>query len=110
MWVLQRGHRSDGCDLAFTLCTNDLKTGDLFVLGWGRVRRVGRESISLELLMCGGDVHSILLLPLVARCLETRYIYIYIYICVCVCVAHVCFIYVAVTVWVSVGMLLKIVF
>ena len=28
-------------------------------------------SISSELLMCGGGVHSILLLPLVARCLET---------------------------------------
>ena len=33
--------------------------------------RVRRGSISSELLMCGGDVHSILLLPLVARCLET---------------------------------------
>ena len=30
-----------------------------------------RGSISSELLMCGGDVCSILLLPLVARCLET---------------------------------------
>ena len=29
------------------------------------------ESISSELLMCGGSVRSILLLPLVARCLET---------------------------------------
>ena len=28
-------------------------------------------SISSELLMCGGGVHNILLLPLVARCLET---------------------------------------
>ena len=28
-------------------------------------------SISPELLMCGGGVHSILLLPLVARCLDT---------------------------------------
>ena len=28
-------------------------------------------NISLELLMCGGGVRSILLLPLVARCLET---------------------------------------
>ena len=28
-------------------------------------------SISSELLMCGGGVRSILLLPLVARCLET---------------------------------------
>ena len=28
-------------------------------------------SISSELLMCGRGVHSILLLPLVARCIET---------------------------------------
>ena len=35
------------------------------------MRRVRRESISSELLMCGEGVHSILLLSLVARCLET---------------------------------------
>ena len=35
------------------------------------VRRVMRGSISSELLMCGGGVRSILLLPLVAICLET---------------------------------------
>ena len=51
-WVLQRGHSGDGCDLASTLCKYDLRKGDLFVLSWARVR-------------------SILLLPLVARCLET---------------------------------------
>ena len=28
-------------------------------------------SVSSELLMCGGGAHSILLLPLVARCLES---------------------------------------
>ena len=33
--------------------------------------RVRRGSISSELLMCGGGVHSTLLLPLVARCIET---------------------------------------
>ena len=49
----------------------DLRKGDLFVLSWARVRRVMRGSISSELLMCGEGVHSILLLPLVARCLET---------------------------------------
>ena len=38
-------------------------------------------SLSSELLMCGVGVHSILLLPLVARCLETLY----------ECMAHVCF-------------------
>ena len=29
-------------------------------------------SISSELLMCGGGMHSILLLPFAARCLETK--------------------------------------
>ena len=55
----------------------DLRKGDLFVLSWARVRRVMRGSISSELLMCDGDVCSILLLPLVARCLETIYVYIW---------------------------------
>ena len=71
---LQRGHSGDGCDLASTLCKYDLRKGDLFVLGWARVRRVRRGSIVLELLMCGGGVRSILLLRLVARCLETIYV------------------------------------
>ena len=35
------------------------------------MRRVRRGSISSELLMYGGGMHSILLLHLVARCLET---------------------------------------
>ena len=35
VWVLQRGHSGDGCDLASTLCRYDL-----FVLSWARVRRV----------------------------------------------------------------------
>ena len=35
------------------------------------MRRVKWGSISSELLVCGGGVRSILLLPLVARCLET---------------------------------------
>ena len=35
------------------------------------MRRVRRESISSELLMCRGGVRSILLLPIVARCIET---------------------------------------
>ena len=34
------------------------------------MRRVRRGIISSELLVCGGGVRSILLLPLVARCLE----------------------------------------
>ena len=28
MWVLQRGHHGDGCDLASTLCKYDLMKGD----------------------------------------------------------------------------------
>ena len=69
--MLQRGHSGDGCVLASTLCKYDLRKGDLFVLSWARVRRVRRGSLSSELLVCGGGVRSILLLPLVARCLET---------------------------------------
>ena len=71
VWMLQRGHSGDGCVLASTLCKYDLRKGDLFVLSWARVRRVRRGSISSELLVCSGGVRSILLLPLVARCLET---------------------------------------
>ena len=66
VWMLQRGHSGDGCVLASTLCKYDLRKGDLFVLSWARVRR---GSLSSELLVCGGGVRSILLLPLVARCL-----------------------------------------
>ena len=44
---------------------------DLFVLNWARVRQVRRGIMSSELLMCGGGVRSIVLLPPVARCLET---------------------------------------
>ena len=35
------------------------------------MRRVRRGSFYLELLMCGGGVHIILILPLVVRCPET---------------------------------------
>ena len=69
--MLQRGHSGDGCVLAPTLCKYDLRMGDLFVLSWARVRRGRRGSLSSELLVCGGGVRSILLLSLVARCLET---------------------------------------
>ena len=72
-----------------------LRKGGLFVLGWARVGRVRRGSISSELLMCGGGVRSILLLPLVARCLET--------IDVCIWRMFV-FMSVVVIVWGSVGM------
>ena len=72
--MLQRGHSGGGPELASTLCTYDVIKGDLFVLSWARERRVRRRSI-----MCGGGgaVRSILLLSLVARCLET------IYMCIC---------------------------
>ena len=36
--VLQRGHSSDGCDLASTLCKYDFRKGDFFVLSWARAR------------------------------------------------------------------------
>ena len=93
--MLQRGHRGDRCVLASTLCKYTLRNADLFVLSWARMRRVRRGSFSSDLLMCGGGVHSILLLPLVARCLETIY--------VCICRTFV-FMSVVVTVWGSVGM------
>ena len=94
--ILKRGHSGDGCVLVSTLCKYDLRKGDLFVLSWARVRRLRRGSPSSELLMCGGGVRSILLLPLVAKCLET--------IDVCKWRMFV-FMSVVVTVWGSVGML-----
>ena len=93
--MLQREQCGDGCDLASTLCKYELRKGDLFVLSWAKVRRVRRGSISSELLMCGGGVRSILLLPLMARCLET--------IDVCIWRMFV-FMPVVVIVWGSVGM------
>ena len=50
-----------------------------------------RGSISSELIMCGGGVRSILLLPLVAKCLETIDVCIwrmivFIYVCCSDCV------------------------
>ena len=90
LWVLQRGNSGDGCYFASTL-----RKEDLFFLSWARLRRVRRGSLSSGLLMCGGSVRSILLLPLVARCLET--------IDVCIWRMFV-FMCVVVTVWGSVGM------
>ena len=95
--MLQRGHSGDRCDLASTLCKYDLRKGDLYILCWAGVRKVRRGSISSELLMCGGGVCSILLLPLVARCIET--------IDVCIWRMFV-FMSFVVTVWGSVGSLL----
>ena len=54
-----------------------------------------RRSISSELIVCGGCVRSILLLPLMARCL----------VIIDVCIWHMfVFMSVVVTVWGSVGM------
>ena len=69
--MLQRGNRGDGCPWALTLCKYDLRIGELFVMGSARMRQVRRGSISSYLLMCGGGVLSNLLMPLVARSLET---------------------------------------
>ena len=96
VWVLQRGHSGDGCDLASTLCKYDLRNCDIFVLSWERLRRVRRASISSELLMYGGGVRIILLLPLVTRCIEI--------IDVCIWRMFV-FMSVVVVVWGSAGML-----
>ena len=99
--MLQRGHSGDVCVLASTLCKYDLRKclcgGDLFVRRWARVRRVRQGSLASELLMCGGcvGVRSILLLPHVARCLET------IDVCIWSMFVHMS---VVVTVWGSVGM------
>ena len=71
VWVLQRVQSGDGCDLASTLCKYDLRKGDLFVPSWARERRVRRRVRRGMLIMCGGGVHSILLLPLVTRCIMT---------------------------------------
>ena len=71
VWLLQWGNSGDGCGLASSLCKYDLRKEYSFVLSWARVRRVRQGSISSVLLMCGGGVRSILLLHLVARCLET---------------------------------------
>ena len=37
------GHSGAGCDLVSTLGKYDLRKGYLYVLSWGRVRRVRRE-------------------------------------------------------------------
>ena len=68
--------------MALTLCKYDLRKGDLFVLSWASVRQVRRGSIYSKLLMRGRGGRSILLLPLVVRCLET--------IDVCICLFYVC--------------------
>ena len=55
------------------LCVSDLRMGALFVLCLGKGVTNEARSIFSELTMCGGAVRSIVLLPLVVRCLETIY-------------------------------------
>ena len=75
-------------------CKYDLMKGDLFVLSWVKGRRVRRGSLSSELLMCGGGVRSILLLPLVVkmprdnRCMYM--VHVCFYVCYSECVGDVC--------------------
>ena len=69
--MLQTGYSGDGCDLASNLCNYDLRKVGFFVMNRARVRRVRREGVSSELLMCGGSMRITLLFFLVARCLET---------------------------------------
>ena len=88
--MLQRGHSGNGCVLASTLCKYDLRKRDVFVLTWARVRRVRRGSLSSDLLVCRGGMRIILLLPLVARCLET----------IDVCIWHM-FVFMSVVAWPS---------
>ena len=76
-WMLHIGHSGNGCVLVSTLCKYDLRKGGLLVLRRTRVRRLRLGSLSSELLLCGGGIRSILLLPLVARCLETIDVYIW---------------------------------
>ena len=76
-------HNDDGCVLAWTLYKYDLRMGDLFVLSWARVRQVRWGSISSVLIMCGGGLRSILLLPLLARC---HMVHVCFYVCCSDCV------------------------
>ena len=64
----------DGCDLGSNLGRYDMIKDNLFVLGWARVQRMLQGNISSEQLLCGREMCSILLLTLVARCLETIYL------------------------------------
>ena len=94
VWMLQRGHSGDGCVLASTLCKYDLRKGDLFVLSWARVRRVRLGKSLFRAASVWWRCAQYILLPLVARCLET--------IDVCIWRMFV-FMSVVVTVWGSVG-------
>ena len=42
-------HSGAGCDLVSTLCKYNLMKGYLYVLSWGRVRRVRRDVVIFQL-------------------------------------------------------------
>ena len=48
VYVLQRGHISDGCLSSSILFKYECKVVYLFVLSWARVRQVARESFVSE--------------------------------------------------------------
>ena len=60
-----------GVFAVYFFCKYDLRKGDLFVQSWARLQRVRQGRISSVLLMRDGGLLIILLLSLVARCLET---------------------------------------
>ena len=112
--MIQRENSGVGCDLASTLCKYDLRKADVFVRNWERVQRMRQGSISSELPICGGGERSILLLSLVARCLERTDVCIWrisVYVCCSDCVGGMCacFFYVAAvvkdSVFLSIGVL-----
>ena len=63
-------NHADGRDLASTLCKQDLRKGDFFVLSWARVRRVTLEGTSSELLMCGGSQYLVIAAAYCLLCLD----------------------------------------
>ena len=67
--MLQRGHSGDGCDLALTLCKYDLRKGDLFVFSKGATIEAGKYLFRAANVWWRCEQY--MLLPLVARCLET---------------------------------------
>ena len=66
MCVLQRGHNGDGCDLALTVCTYDLRKGDLFV-------PYGRGILQSRSHNCLVGSHECLLLFTASCCSECFY-------------------------------------
>ena len=57
--------------MASTLCKYDLRKVDFISSDLGKGATSEAGSLSSEMLMCGGGVFSIVLLPIVTICLET---------------------------------------